>query len=70
VLATFPVVVPFMLFAETAVAMRVSNGVALATLFLAGYRLARYSGASPWRSGFAMAAIGAALVAAIMALGG
>ena len=70
VLATFPVVVPFMLFAETALAMRVSNGVALATLFLAGYRLARYSGASPWRSGFAMAAIGAALVAAIMALGG
>jgi len=70
VLATFPVVVPFMLFAETAVAMRVSNGVALATLFLAGYRLARYSGVSPWRSGFAMAAIGAALVAAIMALGG
>ena len=70
VLATFPVVVPFMLFAETAVAMRVSNGVALATLFLAGYRLARYSGGVPWRSGFAMAAIGAALVAAIMALGG
>ena len=70
VLATFPVVIPFMLFTETAVAMRVSNGVALATLFLAGYRLARYSGASPWRSGFAMAAIGAALVAAIMALGG
>ena len=70
VLATFPVVVPFMLFAETAVAMRVSNGIALATLFLAGYRLARYSGGSPWRSGLAMAAIGAALVAAIMALGG
>ena len=70
VLATFPVVIPFMLFAETAVALRVSNGVALATLFLAGYRLARYSGGSPWRSGVAMAAIGAALVAAIMALGG
>jgi VIT1/CCC1 family predicted Fe2+/Mn2+ transporter len=70
VLATFPVVIPFMLFAETAVAMRVSNGVALVTLFLAGNRLARYSGTSPWRSGFAMAAIGAALVAAIMALGG
>ena len=70
VLATFPVVVPFMLFAETAVALRVSNGVALATLFLAGYRLAWYSGGSPWRSAFAMAAIGAALVAVIMALGG
>ena len=33
VLATFPVVVPFMLFSETALAMRVSNAVALVTLF-------------------------------------
>jgi hypothetical protein len=70
VLATFPVVVPFMLFSEIALAIRVSNAVALATLFVAGYRLARHSGGVPWRSGFAMAAVGAALVAAIMALGG
>lgn len=70
VLATFPVVVPFMLFSETALAMRASNAVALATLFAAGYTLGRYSGGVPWQSGFAMVAIGVALVAAIMALGG
>jgi len=70
VLATFPVVVPFMLFSETALAMRVSNGVALATLFAAGYTLGRHAGGVPWRTGFAMGAIGAVLVAITMALGG
>jgi VIT1/CCC1 family predicted Fe2+/Mn2+ transporter len=70
VLATFPVVVPFMLFSETALAMRVSNAVALATLFAAGYSLGRHAGGVPWRTGFAMGAIGAVLVALTMALGG
>jgi len=70
VLATFPVVVPFMLFPETALAMRVSNAVALATLFAAGYALGCYAGGVAWRIGFAMVAIGVVLVGAIMALGG
>jgi VIT1/CCC1 family predicted Fe2+/Mn2+ transporter len=70
VLATFPVVVPFMLFDEAATAMRVSNAVALATLFAAGFALGRNSGGVPWRSGFVMVGIGVALVASIMALGG
>jgi VIT1/CCC1 family predicted Fe2+/Mn2+ transporter len=70
VLSTFPVVVPFMLFSETLLAMRVSNAVALATLFACGFMLGRYAGGIPWRSGFAMAAIGAVLVAATIALGG
>lgn len=70
VLATFPVVVPFMLLSETALAMRVSNAVALVMLFVAGYRLGRHAGVTAWGAGFAMAAIGAVLVSAIMALGG
>ncbi|MGH8703208.1 MAG: hypothetical protein ACREVR_18820 [Burkholderiales bacterium] len=70
VLTTFPVVVPFMLFHETALAMRVSNAVALVTLFAAGYTLGRYSGGVPWRSGLVMVAIGVVLVAATMVLGG
>lgn len=70
VLATFPVVVPFMLFDRTATAMRASNLVALVMLFIAGWILARYAGGSPWRGGAAMAVTGAALIAAIMALGG
>ena len=70
VLATFPVVVPFMLLDQTAPAVRVSNLVALVMLFIAGWMLARYAGGSRWRGGAAMAATGAALMAAIMALGG
>ena len=70
VLSTFPVVVPFMLFSEVTLAMRVSNAIALVTLFACGFTLGRYAGGIPWRSGFAMAAIGAVLVAATIALGG
>jgi VIT1/CCC1 family predicted Fe2+/Mn2+ transporter len=70
VLATFPVVIPFAVFDDTARALRISNLVALATLFAAGWMLGRYGGLSAWRAGAVMATLGAVLVAAIMALGG
>lgn len=70
VLATFPVVIPFMVFRETGIALRVSNAFSLGMLFAAGWVLGRYAGGSPWRSGVAMAATGAVLIAAIIALGG
>jgi VIT1/CCC1 family predicted Fe2+/Mn2+ transporter len=70
VAATFPLVVPFMLLDQTALAVRVSNLVALGTLFLAGWILARYAGGNRWRAGAGMAVVGAVLVGAIMALGG
>ena len=41
VIATFPVVVPFMIIGQPMVAVRVSNLVALVMLFLAGSVLAR-----------------------------
>ena len=70
VAATFPVVVPFMLLDQAALAVRASNFVALGMLFLCGWILARYAGGSRWRGGAAMAVVGAVLMAAIMALGG
>lgn len=70
VLATFPVVIPFAVFDTTALALRVSNAVALVTLFAAGWALGRYAGARPWFGGLAMAALGAVLVGVIVALGG
>ncbi|HKQ24874.1 MAG TPA: hypothetical protein VJT81_10575 [Burkholderiales bacterium] len=70
VLTTFPVVVPFLLFQETALAMRVSNAVAVVTLFVAGYMLGRHSGGVPWRSGLVMVAIGMILIGSTMALEG
>jgi VIT1/CCC1 family predicted Fe2+/Mn2+ transporter len=70
VLATFPVVIPFIFITETALAMRVSNAVALVILFAAGYSLGRHAGDTPWRTGLAMVAIGVTLVVATIALGG
>jgi hypothetical protein len=68
--ATFPVVIPFMVFDQAAVAIRASNGVAVAMLFIAGEVLGHYAGASRWRGGFWMAVTGVLLMGAIMALGG
>ena len=70
VLSTFPLVVPFLLLEQTALAVRLSNLIGLAVLFIAGWLFARYAGANPWFGAFAMAATGAVLIAAIIALGG
>jgi hypothetical protein len=63
-LSTFPVVVPFIFMQDAALALRVSNGVAIAMLFGAGYMLAGYA------TGLVMVGIGAVLVAITIALGG
>ena len=68
--ATFPVVIPFMFFDQAALAIRVSNGVAVAMLFIAGEVLGHYAGARRWHGGFWMAVTGILLMGAIMALGG
>lgn len=70
VIATFPVVVPFMVVDRTALAIRVSNLVCLGMLLLAGGVLARYAGGRPWVGAAAMAVTGSILIAAIIALGG
>lgn len=70
VLATFPLVIPFLLIGQTGPAIRASNAVALAMLFISGWMLARYSGGSPWAGGIALAVVGTALLFAIIALGG
>ena len=70
VLSTFPVVIPFIVFGNVAVAMRASNGVAIVLLFASGYVLARYGGLRPWRTGLSMVALGVVLVAITIALGG
>jgi len=71
VVATFPVVAPFLLAKDAATAMRVSQGVTLGMLFLAGYALGRYAGyAKPLRPGLGMAVFGAVLIGIVKALGG
>lgn len=63
-------VVPFLVLDRTALAVRVSNLVGLAVLFIAGWVLAKYAGAKPWQGAIALAVTGAVLITAIIALGG
>ena len=69
-LSTLPVAMPFLLLQDVALAMRLSNLIALILLFLAGYSLAKYSGLKPWLTAFAYVAIGVFLVVLTIFLGG
>jgi VIT1/CCC1 family predicted Fe2+/Mn2+ transporter len=68
--STFPVTVPFMVMKNAMLAMRTSNAVAVAMLFVAGAAYGRVVGRSPWLIGISMVALGAVLVAITIALGG
>ena len=69
-LSTFPVAVPFILVQNAPLAMYISNGVAVGMLFLTGFAYGRVVGRSPWGFGVGMVALGLALVALTIALGG
>ncbi len=68
--STFPVVLPFMTFQEIAVALRVSNAIAVALLMVAGYAFGQIAGYRPWLTAGAMVVLGCILVALTIALGG
>ena len=68
--STFPVVIPFIVMHNAVRALRWSNGIAIAMLFIIGYCLGRYMGHRPWRLGALMVVIGLVLVAITIALGG
>jgi VIT1/CCC1 family predicted Fe2+/Mn2+ transporter len=70
VAATFPVVIPFIVFKDVGAAMIASRATALAMLFFGGLALGRYAGYGSWKMGLVMTGLGVALVIAIMALGG
>jgi len=69
-LSTFPVAIPFIFMQEVGSALRLSNAIAIAMLFLLGYTFGRMTGRHPWLFGLAMVVLGAALVGMTMALGG
>ena len=68
--STLPVVLPFLFVADAKLALRISNLVAIALLFLCGWVHGRYSGNHPWRVGISMVLVGLALVAIAIVLGG
>jgi len=69
-LSTFPIVIPFLVFQNVAIALRGSNAVAIVMMFATGWSLGRYTGRSGWRTGLAMVTLGIVLVGITVALGG
>jgi VIT1/CCC1 family predicted Fe2+/Mn2+ transporter len=67
---TFPVAIPFIFMSPLARAMRVSNAIAIVLLFLCGYAFGGITGYRRWLTGLTMVALGTALVAITIALGG
>jgi len=69
-LSTFPVTIPFILFDDARFALRLSNLIAIAMLFICGYLIGHYAGLRKWIMGVSCVAIGSALVLVAIALGG
>ena len=65
-----PAAIPFALIGDPALALRASNLVLVALLFVVGFHWARYIGANAWRTGLVMLLSGLALVGVALALGG
>lgn len=69
-LSTFPVVIPFIFMRNAMPAMRVSNAIAVAMLFMTGFTYGRLTGYRPVGMGITMVVLGMVLVGITMALGG
>lgn len=69
-LATFPILVPFLVVADTTTAVRCSEGISVAGLFLLGWWWGRVVGTNPWKVGILLTLIGGLLVGLTILLGG
>jgi len=69
-LSTFPVVIPFIFVSEARLAVRISNGIAIAMLFLTGCAFGRHIERGRWRTGLWMVVLGGVLAGMTKALGG
>jgi hypothetical protein len=68
--ACFPAAVPFLIFSRPHFALRVSNFLLIALLFLVGQKWAQYAGVNRLLAGSVMVAIGLTLVGIAILLGG
>lgn len=69
-LSTFPVAFPFVVVEPALRALRVSNLIAIAMLFITGYAFGQLTHRNAWLWGGSMVVLGAALAGMAMALGG
>jgi protein-S-isoprenylcysteine O-methyltransferase Ste14 len=70
ILVSVPAAIPFLVLDDARLALRISNGILLALLFIVGWYWARYTLGKPWVAGVAFLLGGLALVVAAIALGG
>jgi hypothetical protein len=70
VVATIPAVVPFALIDRAYTALRVSNAILVALLFIAGLAWGRHAGVNRWRAGLVFLGAGLVMVLVAIALGG
>jgi len=68
--STLPLVVPFLVLQDAVLALRLSKVVMVTMLFVLGWWIGRWSGASARGSGFVLALAGSVLAVACIALGG
>jgi len=68
--APLPAALPFLVFSQPLIALRVSNLILMGLLFFAGYKWAEYVGINRFLAGTAMVGIGLILVAVAIPLGG
>jgi hypothetical protein len=69
-LSMFPVVVPFIFISNATLALRISNGIAILLLFLAGYSFGSFTHYNSWRAGLVMVVFGIIVVTVAILLGG
>jgi hypothetical protein len=67
---SIPAAVPFLFIDDAWIAMRVSNSILILSLFVVGFRWARYTSLRPWLTGVAFMVSGVALVLVAITLGG
>jgi len=67
---SLPAALPFMLMDDPVHALRASNALLIAFMFVLGFRLARHTLGNPWYVGCVLAAIGTLLTLVAIALGG
>ena len=69
-LTALPAILPFLVFRDHRIAMRVSNAVLIGLLFYVGWKWAGFTGGRRFVTGLFMALLGVALVLVAIALGG
>jgi hypothetical protein len=70
IVVSIPAAIPFLVMDDARLALRISNGILLALLFIVGWYWARYTLGRPWLAGISFLLGGLALVVAAIALGG